>query len=107
MVGSRSIASNMTCQASPLCWAVSVGKDAPFHDIEDLRGGKFGISRYGSGSHLMICVLANQRGWNQAEDVHFEVKGNFQSLRDSVNDRTTDAFIWETFMTKVWNFSLK
>eukprot|EP00042_Codosiga_hollandica_P044938 m.449718 g.449718 ORF g.449718 m.449718 type:complete len:175 (+) comp56902_c0_seq10:44-568(+) len=92
-----------TYVASPLCWAVSVGKAAPITGIEDLRGKRFGISRFGSGSHLMICVLANQRGWDLAKDVQFVVKGNFQALRDSVNDGSTDAFIWETFMTKPYH----
>ena len=45
-----------TYVASPLCWAVSVGANA-LSTIDDLRGKTFGISRYGSGSHLMALVL--------------------------------------------------
>ena len=46
----------------------------------------------------MAYVLANQRGWKLPNK--FEVKGNFENLRNSVNDKSTDAFMWETFTTK-------
>lgn len=88
---------------SPLCWAISVGKEANVTSVEDLKSKKFGISRVQSGSHLMAYVLANQRGWN--EDLTFEVKGSFENLRNSVNDKSTDAFMWETFTTKPFHDS--
>lgn len=90
---------------SPLTWAISSGRDAPFESIQDLQGKKFGISRFTSGSHLMAIVLALQRGWNPNTEVSFEVKGNFENLRNSVNDGSTDAFMWETFMTKPFHDS--
>jgi ABC-type nitrate/sulfonate/bicarbonate transport system substrate-binding protein len=64
---------------SPLCWAINVGKNATFESVEDLRGQTFGISRFGSGSHLMAYVLASTRGWNLKEDLSFQVKGTFES----------------------------
>lgn len=90
---------------SPLCWAVSAGADAPYSSIEDLKGQTFGISRLQSGSHLMAFVLGLQRGWDVRgesanADLKFAVKGNFEQLRQSVNDGSTAAFMWETFMTK-------
>lgn len=39
----------------------------------------FGISRAGSGSQLMVYVLAMERAWHPQRDVHFEVKGDFKS----------------------------
>jgi cyclopropane fatty-acyl-phospholipid synthase-like methyltransferase/ABC-type nitrate/sulfonate/bicarbonate transport system substrate-binding protein len=84
---------------SPLVWSVSTGKNSIFNSIEDLKGEKFGISRYQSGSHLMSCVLASQYGWKQS-DIQFVINHNFDNLRKSVNDNTTAAFMWEYFMQK-------
>ena len=84
---------------SPLTWSVSTGRHSHFHSIEDLKGEQIGISRYQSGSHLMSCVLANQYGWKQS-DLHFVVKHHFDNLRQSVNEQTTAAFLWEYFMQK-------
>jgi hypothetical protein len=39
----------------------------------------FGISRNGSGSQLMVYVLAMERGWHPQRDVQFAVKGDFKS----------------------------
>eukprot|EP01121_Diplochlamys_sp_Union-15-3_P017639 TRINITY_DN6248_c0_g1_i1.p1 TRINITY_DN6248_c0_g1~~TRINITY_DN6248_c0_g1_i1.p1 ORF type:complete len:568 (-),score=83.11 TRINITY_DN6248_c0_g1_i1:63-1766(-) len=90
---------------SPLCWAISTGKNSKFNTVEELKGQKFGISRFTSGSHLMVCVLALERGWHPQNDVSFEVKGSFDKLRDGVNDNTTAAFLWETFTTKPFHDS--
>ncbi|CAF0797295.1 unnamed protein product [Didymodactylos carnosus] len=84
---------------SPLCWAISTGAQSEFHHIEDLKGQTMGISRFNSGSHLMCCVLASQRGWKQS-DINYKVNNNFETLRASVNDGSTAAFMWETFMQK-------
>jgi ABC-type nitrate/sulfonate/bicarbonate transport system substrate-binding protein len=43
-----------TYVTSPLNWAVSVGKDSKYQKIEDLRGGKIGISRIG---RCVCCLL--------------------------------------------------
>ena len=88
-------------QDSPLCWAVSSGKDRDdITSLEALREGTFGVSRYGSGSHLMAYVLGMKRLWNPQIDVNFKVVGNFEQLRDSVNAKETDAFMWDTVTTK-------
>ena len=120
-----------TYVSTPLCWAVSgqgsggggsgastpaqapatasASTSAPAEerpsDISDLRGKTFGISRYGSGSHLMAYVLATQRGWNPQTDISFKVEGKFEQLRDSVNSGDTAAFMWETFTTKPFHDS--
>jgi hypothetical protein len=85
---------------------VSAGANqSKFASIGDLKGATFGVSRLGSGSHLMAYVLAQQRGWDPQRDVHFEVTGDFASLRASVNEGKTAAFMWETFTTKPYHDS--
>jgi cyclopropane fatty-acyl-phospholipid synthase-like methyltransferase len=97
---------------SPLCWALSSGAGSNVKTINDMRHKTFGISRYGSGSHLMAYVLAMQRGWDAQQDIRFRVCGDFQALRDSVNadevsdaEGHADAFLWETFTTKPYHDS--
>ena len=87
-------------QGTPLCWAVVSGAASAITSVDGLKGKTFAISRLGSGSHLMACVLAVQRGWNPAKDLKFVVAGDFKSLRDAVNSGLADAFMWETFTTK-------
>lgn len=90
---------------SPLCWAASVGKNSSLNKISDLKGKCFGVSRYGSGSHLMAYVLAMQNNWNLKQDLKFDVIGDFEKLRNSVNNNTADVFLWETFTTKPYHDS--
>ena len=94
-----------TYVSSPLCWAISGSgtKESGPKDVSEMRGQTFGISRPGSGSQLMAYVLALERGWNPQEDVKFQVVGNFQQLRDSVNKNETQGFMWETFTTKPYH----
>jgi len=56
-----------------------------------------------SGSHIMSLVLADQRGWLSPDgSAVFEVVqcGPFKPLRDAVNDKSADFFMWEHFTTK-------
>lgn len=96
-----------TYTLSPLCWAISShkrdGRADSIDVLDDLEGCPIGISRYGSGSHIMTYVLAKQRGWKSHNS--FKVLGNFKGLRDGVNDNTANAFLWETFTTKPYHDS--
>jgi ABC-type nitrate/sulfonate/bicarbonate transport system substrate-binding protein len=88
---------------SPLCWAISTGiKRDDIKSVKDIRGKSIGISRIGSGSHVMAFVLANKEGWT--EPFNFEIHNDFKNLRDGVNHGGTvspsDAFMWELFTTK-------
>ncbi len=96
-----------TYVGSPLCWAISGAGEAGVgpDEVVGMKGKTFGISRYGSGSHLMAYVLAIERGWDPQKDVSFKVVGNFQKLRDSVNADETQAFMWETYTTKPFHDS--
>jgi cyclopropane fatty-acyl-phospholipid synthase-like methyltransferase/ABC-type nitrate/sulfonate/bicarbonate transport system substrate-binding protein len=86
---------------SPLTWAVVTGPQSPTNSIDELKGKIIGISRFGSGSHLMSFVMADQKGWNvEAGDLTFAVNNDFAGLRTGVQSGATNAFMWETFMTK-------
>lgn len=93
----------------PLCWAISAAGERSaaakkIKSVADLENGTIGVSRMTSGSHLMATVLASQRGWS-VPGLKFLVKGNFQNLRDGVNDGSADAFLWETFTSKPYHDS--
>lgn len=73
---------------TPLCWSISTGKDREdIKGVEDLKNGKIGISRIGSGSYVMSFVLAQQEGWleESKEPFEFVVLNDFKNLRDGVN----------------------
>ncbi|CAE6410191.1 unnamed protein product [Rhizoctonia solani] len=90
--------------STPLNWAVVTGKGSKYQSIDDLRKTKLGISRVGSGSQTMASVMAMQQIWidedGQVEIPEFQVNNNLQGLKDSINDGTTSAFLWEWFTTK-------
>lgn len=80
---------------SPLRWAISTGIGRKDLTIADIK--KVGISRLGSGSHVMSFVLAMEHGLAPFE---YQVQDNFANLRAGVNNGTTDAFMWEYFTSK-------
>ncbi|KAK4053979.1 hypothetical protein OIO90_003624 [Microbotryomycetes sp. JL221] len=90
-----------TYVTSPLNWAVIVGKDSPYHKLEDLRGQKIGISRIGSGSQVMASYMYLREKWldgnGKVESIQFEVLDSFQNLRDGVNDGRAAAFASQCF----------
>ncbi|KAI9802384.1 MAG: hypothetical protein M1833_001890 [Piccolia ochrophora] len=88
---------------TPLCWAISTGARRQFSSVEQLRGAKVGVSRIGSGSHIMSYVLADAHGWLPAPGgAPFDVVplGTFEKLRAGVNDGSADFFMWEHFTSK-------
>ncbi|KAK9480035.1 hypothetical protein V1514DRAFT_326247 [Lipomyces japonicus] len=89
---------------SPLCWAISTGINrADVSSIDSLKGGNIGISRIGSGSYVMPFVLAKQQGWTTTTTkslFNFKILNNFKNLRDGVNSKIADAFLWEFFTSK-------
>ncbi|KAJ3214665.1 hypothetical protein HDU67_001371 [Dinochytrium kinnereticum] len=72
--------------------------------LDALRGARIGVSRFGSGSHIIPFVLAHQRGWvageGGKEEFRFLQLGDIKGLRNGVVDGTVDAFLWERFTTK-------
>lgn len=85
---------------SPLIWGVHVAKNSSYTSIADLKGTHAAISRYGSGSHLMAYVLAENEGWDTEKDLNFEVISNLQGALTGLPEGKGDYFMWEKFTTK-------
>lgn len=85
--------------ASPLVWGIHVAHNSPFSSIEDLENTKAAISRYGSGSHLMAFVNANQQNWDLSK-LEFEVIGDIDGAVDALTGDRAQYFMWERFTTK-------
>ena len=84
---------------SPLLWGIHVPAASDLTSIEDLRGARYAISRFGSGSHLMVHAHARSRGWS-AERLAFEVVGGLEGAIAAFEEGRADAFLWEKFMTQ-------
>lgn len=84
---------------SPLIWGIHVAADASYNTIEDLEGTKAAISRYGSGSHLMAYINAENNDWD-TDKLNFEVINNLEGAIDGLNKGKGDYFMWEHFTTK-------
>ena len=86
--------------ASPLIWGIHTAKNAPYRTVSDLKGTKAAISRFGSGSHLMAYVNAENEGWDMETDLDFEVIKNLQGALEGLPEGRGDYFMWEKFTTK-------
>lgn len=87
-----------TWVSTPLTWGVHVRADATAQSIDDLRGKVFGVSRMGSGSHLMSLVMANDRAWTK-DEVPLHVAGALDGARSAMKAGSIDAWLWEKFTT--------
>ena len=85
---------------TPLIWGIHVANDSNYKNIEDLKGTKAAISRYGSGSHLMAYVNAQSNGWDLEKDLDFEVIKNLEGAVKGLTNGIGDYFMWEKFTTK-------
>ena len=85
--------------ASPLLWGVHVGAHSDFKTLDSLENKKAAISRYGSGSHLMAFVQAQNKGWNPNK-LQFEVINNLDGAVKGLTNGDADYFMWEHFTTK-------
>ncbi|MEM6515587.1 MAG: substrate-binding domain-containing protein [Bacteroidota bacterium] len=86
--------------SSPLIWGIHVAANSEFQEISDLRGRRAAISRYGSGSHLMSFINAENQGWNLSSDLNFEVINDLEGAVKGLTDKNADYFLWEKFTTK-------
>jgi len=84
---------------SPLIWGIHVAADSTYTSMGDLKGTNAAISRYGSGSHLMAYINAENSGWD-TENLGFEVINNLEGAIDGLNKGKGDYFMWEHFTTK-------
>ena len=85
---------------TPLIWGIHVATDSEFKTVEDLKGQRCAISRYGSGSHLMAYINAENHGWDLQKDLKFEVVQDIEGAVKALSNDTADYFMWEKFMTK-------
>ncbi|KAL1956815.1 hypothetical protein VTO42DRAFT_6765 [Malbranchea cinnamomea] len=97
---------------TPLRWAIVTGRNRnDIESIDDLKGSRVGVSRLGSGSHVMSFVLAQERQWPVSHHLKPVILGPFASLRNGVTgydpsnsdgprNPTADFFMWEHFTTK-------
>ncbi|MDK2772299.1 MAG: substrate-binding domain-containing protein [Flavobacterium sp.] len=84
---------------SPLIWGIHVAANSNYKTLSDLKGKKAAISRFGSGSHLMSFVNAQNQGWN-TNDLQFEIVNTIDGAVDALTNGNADYFMWERFMTK-------
>ncbi|EDP70806.1 hypothetical protein FBALC1_08603 [Flavobacteriales bacterium ALC-1] len=85
---------------TPLIWGIHVAKDSKYKTIEEIKGTRAAISRYGSGSHLMAYINAKNNDWDLENDLNFEVIKNLDGAVKGLTDGDADYFMWEKFTTK-------
>jgi hypothetical protein len=85
---------------SPLNWGLHCHPKAELIvDRESLPGLKYGISRLGSGSHLMAKVHAKTLGIELSED-QFVIVNNLPGAIEAFEANKIDLFLWEKFTTQ-------
>ncbi|KNC97565.1 uncharacterized protein SPPG_07038 [Spizellomyces punctatus DAOM BR117] len=101
-----------TYVSTPLTWSIatspngshaSTPRESPGPEAwKGLQNCKIGISRFGSGSHIIPYVMADELGWleEEKEPFSFVPLKNIHGLVEGVRDGTVDAFLWERIMTK-------
>lgn len=85
---------------SPLIWGIHVAHNSKFITVEDLKGTRAAISRFGSGSHLMAFINAENNHWDLDKDLKFEVIQDLDGAVQALTNGDADYFMWERFMTK-------
>ncbi|RKR13154.1 NMT1/THI5 like protein [Maribacter vaceletii] len=84
---------------TPLQWGIHVDAKSTYTSIKELQNTKAAISRYGSGSHLMAYIHAQQKGWDTGK-LKFEVINNLNGAIEGLANGKADYFMWEHFTTK-------
>jgi len=83
---------------TPLRWGIHVPFNSDIQKMDDLIDQTFAISRYGSGSHLMSYVKANQEGWDTSK-LKFNVIGDIYGGLWALEHNEAQAFLWEKYTT--------
>jgi ABC-type nitrate/sulfonate/bicarbonate transport system substrate-binding protein len=84
---------------SPLEWGIHVPAASALRDEQSIRGARYAISRFGSGSHLMSIAHARSRGW-PLEAMRFEVVDTIDGAVAALAAGNADVFFWERVMTE-------
>lgn len=85
--------------ATPLLWGIHVGFHSKFNHISELQDAKTAISRFGSGSHLMAYLNAQEQDWD-TQKLQFEIINNLGGAVKALSNGNADYFMWEHFTTK-------
>ncbi len=85
--------------SSPLLWGVHAAGTAAAETIDEVEGGRFAISRFGSGSDLMSRVLADEKGWTLTDD-RFVPVGNLDGALAALPAGDAEVFLWNMSMTQ-------
>lgn len=85
--------------ASPLIWGIHVAQNSKYTTIADLKDTTCAISRYGSGSHLLAYVNAQNMDWDTSK-LKFEVVKNLDGALEALPVDKAQYFMWEHFTTK-------
>ncbi len=85
---------------SPLLWGIHVAANSDYETVSDLKGTEAAISRFGSGSHLMAFVNAENLEWDLKSDLSFKVIKDLDGALEGLPKGNGDYFMWEKFMTK-------
>jgi ABC-type nitrate/sulfonate/bicarbonate transport system substrate-binding protein len=72
---------------------VIVSKDSKVTDISQLKGKKWGVSRFGSSGHYSVVAMAKEFGWSD-KDYEFVTLGSLDGLIAGLKRGTIDAFAW-------------
>ncbi|GAA4024981.1 substrate-binding domain-containing protein [Flavobacterium cheonhonense] len=99
IVGGNPSSIVQTYVESPLIWGIHVAAESQYQTLSDLENTKVAISRYGSGSHLMAYVNAQNQHWN-TETLQFEVVNTIDCAVEALTHGKADYFMWERFMTQ-------
>jgi hypothetical protein len=89
---------------SPLKWGIVINPNSSHgvKNLSDLSDKTIGISRYGSGSHIMSFLLAERERWYKEEGavhtddhhltVNFKVCGGLDDLRNGIKTESIDTY---------------
>jgi len=84
---------------SPLTWGIHTGANSSIQEVSPIQSKKIAISRFGSGSHLMSYVLAENLQESISKE-NFTIVENLKGAITSLCSLETDLFLWEKFTTK-------
>ena len=85
--------------SSPLLWGIHVADKSTYTTISDIENTTAAISRFGSGSHLMAFVNAQNNEWD-TNNLKFEIINNLDGAVKGLTKGSADYFMWERFTTK-------
>eukprot|EP00762_Andalucia_godoyi_P003179 ANDGO_01101.mRNA.1 hypothetical protein CAOG_06123 len=88
---------------SPLMWSlVQSGKDSSVTDLSDIfvENCKIGVSRFGSGSHVMAALLFRKHSKTRKPPTssNFVVCNDLAGLLTGIQNGSIDVFFWEFSM---------